>query len=200
MKLVCFPNYTGGALVCDLLNNKTSPFRGSVIASIDHSVFKIGDKGFGVLRECDQAIWSTKVNKFKDFTSWFGTHCHPSIIKLNDFDEIISITTESEQSKWYRFLRAYYIYFEGHINNIEMLDGLIERIFDEFESHPECKNIEFEDIVNGKFVEEYNLNIEHFNEWKGLNSWLYSESDPLLVKHFNKRLKKGKRNAIQKPN
>jgi hypothetical protein len=73
-------------------------------------------------------------------------------------------------------------------------------MFDEFESHPSCKNIEFEDIVNGKFVEEYQLNIEYFNEWKCLNSWLYSDIDTSLSNQFNKRLKKGKRNAIQKPN
>jgi hypothetical protein len=198
MKLVCFSNYTGGALVCDLLNKKTTKFTGSTIPSREHDMFKIGDVGFGVYRTCDSDKWLSLVSKFKNLPTWFGTHCHPSSINnLSDFDEIISITTESEKSKWYRFLRAYHIYFEGKLSEV---DGLIDRMFDEFESHPSCKNIEFEDIVNGKFVEEYQLNVEYFNEWKCLNSWLYSDIDTSLSNQFNKRLKKGKRNAIQKPN
>ena len=54
--------------------------------------------------------------------------------------------------------------------------------------HPLCQNVEFEDIVNGKFVRDNNLNIEVFNYWKSINSFLYQEPDQKLKEYFDNSL------------
>ena len=46
-------------------------------------------------------------------------------------------------------------------------------------------NIEFDDIVHGRFVSDFNLNLEHFENWKSKNPWLYN-MDEYLVGKFNK--------------
>ena len=55
-------------------------------------------------------------------------------------------------------------------------------------SHPLCQNVEFEDIVNGNFVRDNNLNIEVFNYWKSINSFLYQEPDQKLKEYFDNSL------------
>lgn len=54
--------------------------------------------------------------------------------------------------------------------------------------HPLCQNVEFEDIVNGTFVRDNNLNIEVFNYWKSINSFLYQEPDQRLKEYFDNSL------------
>jgi len=54
--------------------------------------------------------------------------------------------------------------------------------------HPLCQNVEFEDIVNGNFVRDNNLNIEVFNYWKSINSFLYQEPDQKLKEYFDNSL------------
>ena len=67
---------------------------------------------------------------------------------------------------------------------LDIATGVIE----DFEPHINCTNVEFSDIVNGKFVRDYNLNLDYFNKWKELNSFLY-ESNPILLEEFNKGIK-----------
>jgi hypothetical protein len=54
--------------------------------------------------------------------------------------------------------------------------------------HPLCQNVEFEDIVNGNFVRDNNLNIEVFNYWKSINSFLYQEPNQKLKEYFDNSL------------
>ena len=54
--------------------------------------------------------------------------------------------------------------------------------------HSLCQNVEFEDIVNGNFVRDNNLNIEVFNYWKSINSFLYQEPDQKLKEYFDNSL------------
>jgi len=55
-------------------------------------------------------------------------------------------------------------------------------------SHSLCQNVEFEDIVNGNFVRDNNLNIEVFNYWKSINPFLYQEPSQKLKDYFDSSL------------
>jgi len=54
-----------------------------------------------------------------------------------------------------------------------------------WKSHSLCQNVEFEDIVNGNFVRDNNLNIEVFNYWKSINPFLYQEPSQKLKDYFD---------------
>lgn len=185
MKLVCFANNTGGGLVCNLLNSNYDlrPCHGPYDVTSDKShKFCVGDTA-SIQTSLDVTQWEQLIKKNKNDNNWLGTHLHPSIIPdPTIFDEIIAITTTSRISKLYRWLR----YYHGLLprldpdwkesNNIESIDKircLAYNIFEEFMPHSSCTNIEFQDIISGKFVREYNLNIEYFQNWKERNPWLY---------------------------
>lgn len=187
MKLVCFSNNTAGGLVCDLLNNKLPIMIDYKTDSVQHKVFKIDDSPTIITEISDKnlLVWNELVKKKKNLNLWYGTHYHPSCIKLEDFKSVICITTLTEKSKIYRWLRYYHGWFKSEYSNwiedetIEKIDKIRElskNVFVEFKPHPNCKNIEFEDIVNGKFVMENNLNQTYFELWKENNQWLYEEN------------------------
>jgi hypothetical protein len=195
MNLVCFPSFTAGGLVCNLLNEKFTTISGVTVKSREHNVFKTGDNWKSPYKEYIKEFWEHKIKIYSKSSNWFGTHCHPSVIEcLSSFDKKIAITTKTETSKYYRFLRSYYIYFQSQVDPQFDINGLVSNILnDEFESHNDCTNIEFSDIVDGTFVKEYNLNLDYFNIWKEKNIFLYKENS-LLTQHFNKGLEY----AIQK--
>ena len=55
-----------------------------------------------------------------------------------------------------------------------------------WKSHSLCQNVEFEDIVNGNFVRDNNLNIEVFNYWKSINPFLYQDPSQKLKDYFDR--------------
>ena len=189
MNLVCFPSFTGGGLVCGLLNERFTPIDGMTVNSKEHNIFKTGDNWKSPYKEYLKELWDYNVKIYGRTRYWFGTHCHPSVIEcLASFDKKIAITTTTTTSKYYRFLRSYYIYFQNNTDPEFNMDGLVSNILnDEFEPHNDCTNIEFSDIVDGTFVKEYNLNLDYFNIWKEKNIFLYNENS-LLTEHFNKGL------------
>lgn len=184
MKLVCFSNNTAGGLVCDLLNNKQPMINSYRTTSGEHSVFKIEDTPT-VQTTIDVDKWNQIITAHKNSDVWFGTHAHPGCIPNFDmFTKVIVITTESRQSKVYRWLRYYHGWFKSthkdwfesdELDKIDKIRCLAKNIFHPFMSwnHPNCHNIEFEHIVSGKFVEINNLNTDNFNLWKKHNPWLY---------------------------
>jgi hypothetical protein len=186
MNLVCFSGHTGGALVCDLLNNTTSPIIGIAIDSLAHDLLKVGD-GIGgtVHRNFDESVWANKIAQLKTFefqADWYGTHTHPSVMSeniFNQFDKVLAITTETMESKLFRYLRF------AHI----LTDATENMVAESFESDSRCMNVEFADIVNGKFVSDNNLSQEHYENWKKANSFLF-DPDPNLVEAFNKHFGK----------
>ena len=196
MNLVCFSNFTAGGLVCDLLNNTVNQFEGITLKNnLAHHLLKIGDNG-KVYRIFNSEVWDKELELFekrkhkyseeaidKDLSNFYvGTHCHPSCIPDNyfiKFGKVISITTERIESKLFRYLRM--CYGLRHKNNLPNYNAKL--VIESFEPDSRCINIEFNDIVNGNFVKEYNLNLNHFEEWKKSNNFLYS-IDPILNKIF----------------
>lgn len=199
MKLICFSNNTAGGLLCNLLNKnfdleKHHQFTYRV-SSQHHEEFKVGDSPT-IQKDLDLTLWNKKIEDWGSDTSWVCTHAHPSIIPdLSVFEEIIAITTLTRTSQLYRWLRYYHGWFKiadptwiesNNITPIDKVRYLAYNVFEPFEAHPLCKNIEFEDIVSGKFVQENNLDQEYFNEWKQRNPWLYPvEQNSWAVKRFN---------------
>ena len=193
MNLVCFSSFTTGGLVCNLLNKKFIPIQGMTIKSREHNIFKTGDNWGSPYKEYLKEVWERNIKVYDKSSYWFGTHCHPSVIEcLSSFDKKIAITTRTTRSKYYRFLRSYYIYFEKH-PHLTIDSTVVSILNDTFEAHTDCTNIEFTDIVDGTFVKEYNLNLDYFNIWKEKNIFLYKDNS-LLTQHFNKGLEY----AIQK--
>lgn len=126
MNLVCYPHYAAGGLICNILNQPpdSGSHIGSVVSSLEHFLF-IGDN-HDVYDEFDlmefenkrqEALKTAPPNK-----PWLGTHCHPYRINLTNFNQSISITTESFQSRLYRWLRVYNLYFKPQWENYFLLD------------------------------------------------------------------------------
>jgi hypothetical protein len=188
MNLVCFAHHTGGGIVCDLLNNSNSPLSGIRVKSTAHGALKIGDTG-RVHRTFNEDYWKfLKHQADADVflaNSWVGTHCHPSCIPekyLDEFNKRIAITTELEESKWYRYLRI--VHGNLQLTKMPVEESAAYLVAESFESDSRCVNIEFKDIVNGNFVKAFDLNQETFNKWKQANEFLYKDTDPRLLELF----------------
>lgn len=182
MKLVCFANNTGGGLLCDLLNQTRSRFEGYKTSSSEHSMLKITDTPW-IEKKFDQESWNQTVNYIVLKDKWFGTHYHPSIIpKLDQFESVIAITTETRQSKLYRWMRYYYGWFKSvhpefvesdDIESIDKIRCLAKNVFMPFEAHPKCINYEFSKLVDASLIYDLQLDSEYFIQWQQRNPWLY---------------------------
>jgi hypothetical protein len=196
MKLVCYSNNTAGGLLCTLLNN--TPFEMSnsyAVKGAEDNFLKISDTAT-VTTTIDHSAWYRQLDKISPTDKWVGTHHHPSLIpNLNDFEEVIAITTETRQSKLYRWLRYYNGWFKSvtpqwretdDLVDIDKIRCLAKNVFEPFSTHPDCINIEFADIVDGTFIQDNLLNSHHFSLWKQHNLWLYEyNNDTWAVKRFN---------------
>lgn len=198
MNLICFPHYTCGGLLCDILNNTFSPVSmNNGINSIKHSYGKIGDTGT-VLTEFDLEKFNFIFSRSDILpTDWVGTHCWPEKIDLSRFTQVLVITTTTFRSKIYRWLRAYYHYYQKSLPWTSELG--VSRVDKERETAknylvpfpPVFKsnvvNIEFAEIVETTPA-FYNiiagLSVDkHMDRWKKINNFLYNEniwgSDPV---------------------
>lgn len=185
MKLVCYPNNTGGGLVCNLLNLRydTNHYHGPYdVNSVDSNRFFVGDTAT-IQTSIDTNLWNHQIELNKHNKDWGGTHAHPSAIpNLDMFDEIIVITTQSRLSKLYRWLRYYYgllprlspdWHESDNLDAIDKIRCLAYNVFEDFLPHNLSTNVEFEDIVSGNFVRNHKLNYEYFKIWQQRNPWLY---------------------------
>ena len=126
MKLICFPHYTAGGLLCDILQGKFSETAANGgIKSNEHALGKIGDSDT-VYTNFDKEVLARKCLPYRDLDIPVGTHCWPGNIDKSMYKEIILITTETTKSKVYRWLRAWHLYF-SKIDTVKKLTGM-ERI------------------------------------------------------------------------
>ena len=114
MNLICFPHYTCGGLLCDILSDKLSSVdtnRGA-ISSLEHSIGKIGDSD-SVLADFDTLAFLNALDNLKlDNNTYVGTHCWPGNINTNRFNNVICITTTTHRSRVYRWARCFYHYYQ----------------------------------------------------------------------------------------
>lgn len=199
MNLICFPHYTCGGLLCDILNGSFSSIGSNGgIMSINHSLGKIGDSDT-ILTDYDAEFFMERLKKLnvKD-SQWIGTHCWPDKLNLKMFNQVILVTTTTFRSKLYRWTRAYYHYYFQSVPWVELTGQA--RIDKEKETaknylvpfipvhqlNIDIVNIEFAEIVE-QTVEFKNLihgkDIDlHMDRWRNINNFLYNpniwSSDP----------------------
>jgi hypothetical protein len=192
MNLICFPHYTCGGLLCDILNNSFSEIGiNGGINSIHHRLGKIGDVDT-VLTEVDSAklikIISDNIStRESEDNLWIGTHCWPGALPLDQFDSIIAITTSTWKSKLYRWTRSYHHYFApqwAHLSGLEKVDKIRETAKNYHIGFApviasNVTNIEFADIVENTqefkhIVKDYSID-QHIARWQSINHFLYTD-------------------------
>jgi len=188
--IICFPHYTSGGLLCDILSNTYSTIgENGGINSIQHNLGKIGDSA-AVFNEYDPADLLSAFNKIKiNDDSWVGTHCWPGLLDISKLNRVVNVTTTTYRSKLYRWIRAYHHYYEKSepwqtLSGMDRLDKERETAKNYIEPFlpvfgPNVVNIEFAEIVEesqqfSNLVNNYNVTA-HMERWKQVNNFLYSK-------------------------
>ena len=202
MNIITVGSYCAGALISDLLNGVRSPFETSVIKSRWNHILKASDDGSFlhlVLPEHTQEwIKKTEVLVKKDWTQgkYFATHQPPHLIpNLDIFDRVINVTTQTDKSRFYRFLRHYYVEINGqkilqdtHKDEVRFMINICKYDPTWVDSNaPNVTNIEFEDVVEGRFCDSIDGDQTHMASWKKRNAFILQEQDPDVVKLWNEQ-------------
>lgn len=186
MKIVSFPHYTCGGLLCDILNATWSPVnhKGG-IDSMHHSLGKIGDSDT-VYRDFDKQQLEKLLQSITG-EHWVGTHCWLGTVDTDLYDQIINITTMTYRSRLYRWARAYYHYYlksdpwqdlQG-ITEIDKQRETAKNYLQCFEPvlNTKTTNLEFADVVEcgAAFREIMPADVEtHMSRWRQINHFLYA--------------------------
>lgn len=196
--LICFPHYTCGGLLSDILNNTWSEVStNGGLNSIQHSIGKIGDSN-NIFENFNHDEFNSIIEKAIDLNmppgTWLGTHCWPGNIDLSIFNNIINVTTTTFKSKIYRWSRSYYHYYfprieETFADELSQIDSSRENAKNYLiPFNPvhvgNVYNIEFSEIVEEKpeffqLMKHHNktaLLKKHMNRWKEINEFLYKPS------------------------
>jgi hypothetical protein len=187
--LICFPHYTCGGLLCDILGNTFSPLGPSGgLNSINHFLGKIGD-GPTVYTDYDSVELLSKLALLNQPQgTWVGTHCWPGKLPLDQFGRIILVTTSTYKSKLYRLARAYHHYFQPSWQNLQGIDRL-DKMRETAKNYTipftpimaaNIENIEFADVVENtaefKHITAGLDTAPHMDRWQQLNSFLYESA------------------------
>jgi hypothetical protein len=216
MNLICFPHYTCGGLLTDIFNqtfSEVAPNGG--INSINHSLGKIGDSDT-VFDNYNTEKFNLAISQLQNAVrkdEWISTHCWPGVLDTSIFEQVLSVTTNTHRSKLYRWMRAYYHYYEKSDPWMAVSDQV--RIDKERETAKNYLvpflptqgkniiNIEFAEIVetSAKFL-KITTGLDttsHMDRWKSINHFLYNneiwnstpfrrfyeaESETLLGKYY----------------
>lgn len=178
MKIICFPHYTCGLLLCNILNEDSGNYY--------HEAGKIGDSNT-IFDQFDLNDLMAQINDFDIGNKWISSHCWLGP-HINLFDKVINVTTETYKSKLYRWLRTYYHYFSikqdwKDLSGIDYIDKVRETAKSymvPFKSitADNVINIEFADIVesNTALKKIYSKDIEKYMApWKLKNLFLYDD-------------------------
>jgi hypothetical protein len=186
MKIVSFPHYTCGGLLCDILNGTYSPVgNNGGISSIAHQLGKIGDSDAVYNRFDKQKL--LEILKNVDPNVWIGTHCWLGDIDIGSDTQVINVTTMTYRSRLYRWTRAWYHYYLDsrlwqNLAGLEEIDKQRETAKNYLSAfEPVYKknfiNIEFADIVERcPAFESLTTNPidHHMIRWKQINHFLYN--------------------------
>lgn len=195
MKIISFPHYTCGGLLCDIMNNTFSSIGSNGgIDSIQHSIFKIGDSD-SVYTQFDKKKFLEKISLYTSLThhsQYYGTHCWLGDMDFNDINvdelQVINVTTVTYKSRLYRWTRAWYHYYikSAPWQNLSGLQEIDKQrstaknyLLAALPIHKKgFINVEFADIVENKpsFLSLVRQPIDHHMErWKKINDFLYME-------------------------
>ena len=187
MNLVCFPHYTCGGLLIDILSDTFSPLntRSNGIASVRHNLGKIGDSDT-VQTEFDTTQFVNRLVDLKlPHDEWVGTHAWPGHVDLALFNQVICVTTMTYRSQIYRWARAFYHYYVNstpwQLPGMDLVDKQRETAKNylvPFKPVGQAINIEFSEIV------ENSMQFQHLvsghdthaslHRWQEVNGFLYA--------------------------
>jgi hypothetical protein len=205
MNLICFPNYTCGAILCDILNKESSQVgKNNNFYSAKHNYGKIpantyNGKEYDPKLLYDKTLRLDNVQQLKG--AWIGTHCWPGLIDNTLYENIICISTENRNSKIYRFARVFYTMVAGRWpdqpkpqkpKDIMYYNAPFEKVH-----KSNIINIEFEHWVNlTPQVEDVLLRLagheykNHFiarrKKWIEINDFLYDQRFDFVKKEWEK--------------
>lgn len=197
MNIITVGSFCAGGILSDLLNGERSPFETAVIKSRWNHILKIADyqSVLHITLPEHTKEWLERTEKLlqKDWTKgkYFGTHQPSHLIpNIESFEHVINVTTNSDKSRFYRFLRHYYVEINGQKMIQEHARDEIKNMinFCKFDTDwidydaPNITNLELEDIVEGKFCDSINGDKEHMEKWKKRNHFIFQEQDPEIVK------------------
>jgi hypothetical protein len=186
--LICFPHYTCGGLLSDILNNQFSIVtEQGAIVNPKSNKGKIGDTDT-IHDQPDVEKIMSAIESMMHLDVWIETHACPSALPLHKFDKVIAITTSTSRSKLYRWSRVYHHYF---LPQWQQLSGmqLIDKARETAKNYivpflpvqaPDLVNIEFSDFV--EFTAEAQQvigNADYQNSmerWRKINKFLYVEN------------------------
>jgi hypothetical protein len=191
MNLICFPHYTCGGLLCDIMEDVMSEFADNGgIANPAHNVGKIGDS-LDVFTDYDVDEFLSRVEPWMESSRWIGTHCWPGPLPLERFETVVNITTTTYASKIYRWYRAYVQYHQpmwSHLTGTDLVDKIVtvakSYVIPSLPvSAPNVFNLEFADLVHQ--TEEFdqvldrgrvprNGAAQHMQRWMKQNEFLYN--------------------------
>jgi hypothetical protein len=191
MNLICFPHYTCGGLLCDIMEDTMSEFANNGgIANPAHNAGKIGDS-LDVFTDYDVNEFMHKIEPWMESSRWIGTHCWPGPLPLERFETVINITTTTYASKIYRWYRAYQLFFSPmwqHLSGEELVDQITQKAKfylrpAEPVVAPNVFNLEFADLVHQ--TEEFDQVLDrgrvprngaapHMQRWMKQNEFLYN--------------------------
>jgi hypothetical protein len=194
--LISFSHYTAGGLLGDILNDTWSELgKNNGIRSRYHTIGKIRDTDT-IVDNINQSEFDNMLDYFNlhkiDAHAWIGTHSWLGNIDLSNVGYVLNITTATERSKIYRWIRAYHLFFatqpEFKLDDIDLIDKLRELAKNYIKPFnlvvkPNVINIEFAEIVEqtqsfndlvDRFDRLKNLN-KHMDRWKNVNSFLYDQ-------------------------
>jgi hypothetical protein len=187
MNLVCFPHYTCGGLLIDILSDTFSPLnsRTNGINSSRHNLGKIGDSDT-VQTEFDTAQFVNKLLDLKlPVDEWVGTHVWPGNVDLALFNQVICVTTMTYRSRIYRWARAFYHYYVNSIpwqlSGMDLVDKQRETAKNyvvPFTPVNTAINIEFSEIVENsphfqQLVTAHSTQAS-LTRWREVNGFLYA--------------------------
>lgn len=190
INLICFPHYTCGGLLSDILTDNMSPINPKTmgIQSFEHSIAKIGDTESVFENFSEQEFLRNLNEKNLQSGSYVGTHCWPGNIDISNFNNVICVTTMTYKSRIYRWARSFYHYYQpsdpwqldSQIDLIDKQRETAKNYLKPFRPVAGATNIEFSEIVEcskqfQNLVRPHNF-LQSFERWKKINEFLYSEN------------------------
>ena len=188
MNLVCFPHYTAGGLLCEILNSSESSIgKNGGFTNDLHSIGKIGDSD-SIFDEYNvNELYEKLENSDLKNNDWIGTHCWPGKLDLTKFNKIINITTVTYRSKLFRWARAYELYFKNSEDFTKLSESeklvkikvIVQNYIKPFLPIHGVNtiNIEFSSIVDCDLYAKQLINDNNrYNLWKTHNDFLYNST------------------------
>jgi len=198
--LICFPHYTCGGMLCDILNDTFSPLHiNGGIMNIAHSLGKIGDTDTVYTNYDSKKIMKKIEALAMPANTWIGTHCWPDQLLLEEFGHVIVVTTATYRSRIYRWTRAYHHYFLPQWKNLQGME-LIDKSRATAKNYlipfkpihaDNVYNLEFAEVVENSKEFYHAINhhecSQHVERWQSVNDFLYQKEfwNSDAVKHYH---------------